>query len=63
MFTKANQLILHSMLIVMPCVLAGNGDQDPGQKAANQKYQHMETRIDQLENENSAEDYVAVTMR
>ena len=63
MFTKINQVILHSILIVTPCVLAGNGDQDPGQKAANQKYQHMETRLHQLKNENSAEDYVAVTMR
>ncbi len=63
MFAKINQFLLHGIRIVTPCVLAGYGDQDPGQKAANQKYQHMESRMYQLKNENPAEDYLSVATR
>ncbi len=52
MFTKVNQLILHSMLIVTPCVLAGNDDTGQGKAPAKKRLDDMVNESVRLANRN-----------
>ena len=52
MFFKINQFILHSILILTPCVLAVNNSKDSGQDAAETRFIEMTHQKNGLENRN-----------